>query len=585
MSDDPMSLQAEPIDQRQRKLAAAVLIGVVVCLIALGGRLIHIDTALRPRLVAIASQQQWGSAVVRARRGAILDARGRLVAVSRYRPDVFVDPAQVKNVDQLAAELSARVNLPAARIADRINSRPKSRYVMISSQVDEVTVDAVRTMRSPAVGLTDRVVRTYPIGDSMAHVLGFVGRDGRGLEGLELAYDEHLRGSDGRQASVRDARRRAIWRSPQKYRPPLDGGNIVLTLDAEVQRVTEKALANRVRAFHAESGVAVVMVPKTGDVLAMACVPTFDPNQATSVPASLRRNRVVTDPVEPGSTFKPFIACGALAGGFVTTTEQIDCHQGTYRIGRRTITDSHPHGLMDLKGIITFSSNIGMTIIGQRMGNEALHDTIRRFGFGGLTGIDFPGESAGTVHPLGDWTSYSTVSVSFGYEVGVTPLQLIAAFSAILNDGVLMKPRLVRALLGPDGEIVESFDAPQVAGRATPSDIARYMTEELLVSVVENGGSGRRARLASYQVLGKTGTAKLSLPDRGGYEPGAYLSTFMGSAPAADPQVAVLVMIRRPDAALGYYGSVVSAPAVRDILAETLAYLEVPPDAVALDAG
>ena len=371
-----------------------------------------------------------------------------------------------------------------------------------------------------------------------------------------------------------------MWKQQGSYCTedgPVDGGNVVLTIDAEIQRITEEALAHRIDAFDAESGMGIVMSPKTGDVLAMACVPAFDANQAASMPAELRRNRAVTDPTEPGSTFKPFIACGAIEGGFVTTSELIDCRMGEYRIGRRVVTDARPHGLMDIKGIITRSSNIGMTIIGQRMGNEVLHETIRRFGFGERTGIDCPGEASGLVYPLHDWTSYSTVSVSFGYEVAVTPLQLVNGFCAIINDGILLKPRLVRRLVAPDGEVIESFDSPEIVQRAVSSDVARYMSQELLRSVVQSG-SGRRAQLGPYRVLGKTGTAKLSCADRSGYEPGAYLSTFIGAAPADDPDVVALVMVRRPDAKRGYYGGTVSAPAVGEILAATLAYLDVPAD-------
>jgi cell division protein FtsI (penicillin-binding protein 3) len=552
-----------------------VLVGVIALLFLLGGRIAYIDTALRPKLLDIAHRQQHGSSVITARRGTIFDTRGRVVAVSRYRPDVFVDPTRVEDIEKLAYELSARINRSAESIANKIHNRRSPRYVVIATQVDVVTADAVRAMRNPAVGLTDRVVRTCPLGSSMAHVLGFVGRDGHGLEGIERAHDEHLAGRDGRRASVRDARRRAMWKSHGGYTPPIDGGSVVLTIDAEIQRVTEEALARRVRAFEAESGVAVVMSPKSGHILAMACVPTFDPNQVGSAPPEVRRNRAVTDPTEPGSTFKPFIACGALEGGFVTKTEQIDCQMGEYRIGRRNVVDTRPYGLMDIKGIITRSSNIGMAIIGQRVGNEVLRETICRFGFGELTGIGYPGESPGLVYPLGQWTSYSTVSVSFGYEVAVTPLQLATAFCAIVNDGILLRPRLVRHLLSPTGEVQASYDSPEIIRRAVSSAVARYMSQELLVSVVENG-SGRKARAGPYRVLGKTGTAKLPYTDRSGYEPNAYLSTFVGAAPAADPEAVVVVMVRRPKASLGYYGSTVSAPAVGEILLATLAYLEVP---------
>jgi cell division protein FtsI (penicillin-binding protein 3) len=250
---------------------------------------------------------------------------------------------------------------------------------------------------------------------------------------------------------------------------------------------------------------------------------------------------------------------------------------GSHRFGRRLVRDTKPYGLLDLRGIITHSSNIGMGIIAHRMGNEVLYETVRRFGFGRRTGIECPGESAGVVYPLSRWTSYSTTSVPTGYELLVTPLQLINAFAAIVNDGILMKPRLVKKLLGPDGEVLQSFDAPVILGRATSSEVARYVAQELLVSVVENGG-GHRAKTGPYRVLGKTGTAKLAYPDRGGYQDGAFLGLFVGAAPALNPQVVAMAMIRRPNPDIGYYGGKVAAPVVGEILAKTLAYLEVPPD-------
>ncbi len=571
-----MSLPTTPLDRAQRRAGAVLLVGICALLPALGARLVHINATLRPRLMTIATKQQKGRSIIPARRGMIFDARGRVVALSRQTPDVFVDPALVKDVPQLAEKLAARVNLPAADIAAKIRHRMGSRFVVIAPRVDAVTAQAIQAIDDPAVGLLDRSQRSYPLGESMAHVLGWVGQDGFGLEGMELSYDEHLRGKDGRRATIRDARRRALRRSAASNTSPVDGGHLVLTIDAEIQRLVEEALARGIANFEAQSGLAIVLSPTDGDILAMACLPTFNPaDPVTPESIAIRRNRAVTDPVEPGSSFKPVIGCGALDGGFVSATEKIDCQMGSYRIGRRLVTDSTPHGLMDLRGIITHSSNIGMSIIAERMGNEVLHETIRRFGFGERTGVGCPGEGTGVVHPLSRWTSYSTASVAFGYELLVTPLQLVNAFGAIVNDGVLLQPRLVKKLLGPDGEVIRAFESPRIVRRVASSRVAGYMAGELLVSVVENG-SGRSARTGPYRVLGKTGTAKLAYADRGGYEPGAYVSVFVGAAPAASPRVVVLVMIRRPNPGIGYYGARVAAPVVGEIITKTLLYLEVP---------
>lgn len=583
---------------RQRRRCAVVLGGMMVLLIGLGGRLVHIQRTLGPRLTTLAQEQQQGALAIPATRGMILDVRGRTVAASRRQPDIFVDPSRVDDLPVFTQDLAARINVSPEEIRDRLARRPKSRYVIVAEHVDDVAADAVRSMHSPAVGLSDGQVRTYPLGRSVGQVVGLVGRDGHGLEGIELAYDKHLSGTDGQRSTIRDARRRALWRTEEHCKAPIDGGHVMLTIDAEIQRIAEAALEDSIGRFEAESGVSVVLSPATGEVLAMASWPAFDPNgfdppgwsisevggrsgerpkRSEGRPGDIRRNRAVTDPVEPGSTIKAFVACGALEGGFVSPTQMIDCHMGTYTIGRRVVRDVHPYGMMDISGIIKKSSNIGMTIIGERMGRQALSETMHRFGFGKPTGIECPGESPGMVQSLRNWKDGTTQSVSFGYEIMMTPLQLAAAFAAIVNDGVLMKPRVVKRLLGPDGTVVWANDAPVPARRAVSSSVAAYVVDKMLVGVVEEG-TGRGASLADYQVLGKTGTAKLISPNHKGYEEDAYLSTFIGAAPARAPRVVALVMVRRPNPKIGYYGGTVAAPAVGRILAETLAYLQVPPD-------
>ncbi|MCH8146551.1 MAG: penicillin-binding protein 2 [Planctomycetes bacterium] len=570
-------MTSDAIDRRQRRVAAAVLGGVILMLLALSGRLVHINTTLRPRLLSHAKRQYAGNAVLPARRGRIFDSRGRVLATSRRLWDVFIDPVRAENLEKSVHALAPRVNLSPEDIEDMIRRRPNSRFIVVASTVDDVTADAVRDLQDPAVGLSGKLVRHYPLGTSMCHVLGYVGSEGHGLDGIELNLNKHLAGRDGRRATIRDARRRALWRSEDASTPPVDGGHLVLTIDAEIQRITETALDQAVRSFEAKSGLAVVMTPKTGDVLAMATIPYFDPNVAGESSADARRNRVLTDPIEPGSTIKPFIASGALAGGFVTTTEQIDCHMGRHYFGRRLIKDVTPQGLTDLRGIIVKSSNIGMTQIGMRMGKDVLYETIRGFGFGARTGIECPGENAGSIRPASAWSEMTTQSVSFGYEIGVTPFQLITAYAALINDGTLLKPRLVRGLLGSGGDVLEWHEGPEAVRRSTPVDVARYIRDELLVAVVNEGRSAS-VMPARYRVLGKTGTSKLTLPGHRGYVDGAYQSTFVGAAPASDPQVLVLIMIRRPNMAIGYYGATVAAPAAGRIIAQSLAYLEVPPD-------
>ncbi len=561
------------------RMAAFMLTCLMMLLLGLGGRLWYINTSLREPLIKRAEEQRRSTTVVPARRGMIMDRKGRVVAATEFLPDVFVDPSRVTDVDALALKLAPPLNLTPERIKARIKERAVSHYVVLATRVDEFTEKAVRELNEPAVGLDAQPVRTYPLADSMAHVLGWVGRDGGGMEGIELQFDAHLRGTPGRRATIRDVRRRGIMPADEEAVPPADGGHVVLTIDAEIQRITETALQGGVERVQAQSGVAVVMSPGTGDVLAMVCYPAFDPATAGEAPAMLRRNRAVTDPTEPGSTFKPFIASGALEGSYISLSEQIDCHMGHKFFGSREIMDVKKCGMLDLRGILTYSSNIGMVTIAERMGNPALHNTIRRFGFGVPTGIDYPGESEGLVRPLRKWGRLSTQSVAMGYEISTTPLQLAAAFSAIVNDGVLLRPRLVRQMLSAEGDVLRD-SPPVVVNRVISSKTAQLLTQDLLASVVEEG-SGRHAKLDHYKVSGKSGTAKLPFENRKGYEPGAYMGAFLGASsirPNTPPELAVVVMIRRPDPTLGYYGGATAAPVVGEILRFSLAYLQVPPD-------
>ncbi len=569
-------------DQRQRTLAIVLLSCVMAVLVALGGRLAYVKATYSVKLLASSHKQRAGRSVIPARRGSILDCRGRVLATSRRMPDVFVDAALVKDRKKVAEVLASRLNLSADRIEKKLKDKPKSRFITIARRVDHITADAVKELHLSSVGLVDQEVRDYPLGESMAHVLGFVGREGNGQEGLELAFNDQLAGKNGKRLTVRDARRRALRYGDAAPQPPIDGNHIVLTLDAEIQRITEESLADSIAEFSAESGIAIVMDPTNASVLAMCSVPTFDPRDPGSSPSGDRRNRCVTDPTEPGSTFKPIIASEALAGKFVSRTERINTHNGIYRIGSRRIIDSKPFADLDIRGIITHSSNIGMSIIATRMGNPMLHETIRRFGFGALTGIECPGENRGLVRPLKKWTNMSTASVSFGYEISVTPIQLITSFAALFNDGWLLKPHVVKAIVGPDGQVVTSYDKPEVVRRVVSEEVANYLTKDLMRSVVTHGG-GRRAKIPGYAVAGKTGTAKLTYKDRRKYEPGAYMGAFVGAAPVEAPRIVVLVMIRRPDAKKGYYGGKISAPAAARIMSRTLAYMDVPRDDVIAD--
>ncbi|MEZ6082672.1 MAG: penicillin-binding protein 2 [Phycisphaerae bacterium] len=562
--------------QRWQLGSAKLIFGVALVLfVGLAVRLVYINTVMSKRLLDIAESQQRSRLAIDARRGTILDVRGRLLAGSRPRYSVYADPAIIEQPDEVARMLGSVLEVDPGMLENEIRSSSTPRFCWLERLIDDAQADAIRSMHIYGIGMRSEFERYWPMDETAAHVLGFVGADGHGLGGLEMRFDEHLSGKPGYRTTLRDARRRAIGGEASRIVAPQDGGHLVLTIDSVIQHIVEKRLAEQVEQYNAENGIAIVMNPRTGEILAMACVPTFNPNHYNDFAVSLRRNRVVTDPVEPGSVFKPFIAAVALEQGFVGPRELIDCHNGLYNFDGRLMNDSSPHGEMNIRDIIAYSSNIGMGIIGTRMGDEALYAAVKRFGFGTKTQIGIAGESGGIVYDTDRWSSYSKTSVPMGQELAITPIQLVTAFSSFFNGGYLLRPRLVRSQLRADFTTEESFVEPEIIRRVVPEDIAHYMATQALPAVVAR----HRPELdvAEYPTAGKTGTAQVPHSDKGGYEHNAYLSSFIAGAPYDDPQIVVLVMIRKPEYALGHLGYEVAGPAVRDITRSTLQYLQVPP--------
>jgi len=558
-------------------VALIFLSGLVGIFALVAGRIVQLAGPAGDRLRSLANRQHTVTLPLPARRGRILDCRGRMLAGSMLVPSIYADPGLIKDIEATAARLERIVGIPAGEIATVIAARRHRRFVWIRRFVTTRQAEEVKRLRLAGVAVMLEPRRCYPMGQLAAHVLGFVGAEGRGLEGLEYRYDRYLQGKAGRKVCWRDAAGRIIGLVPRGYQPPQPGCDLLLNIDAFVQYTAEQALEEAVRHFEAAGGVAIVTEPDTGQILALACRPAFDPNYFRDAPESTLRNRAVTDPVEPGSTFKPFIAAAALQEGLVRPGETFYCHDGAYRMGRRILHDHHPYGKLTFEQVVAKSSNIGMALIGQRLGNARMWRYLRLFGFGSRTGIDLPGEAVGIVLPLSRWTSYSTGSVPMGQEVAVTPVQLITAFNALVNGGLLVQPKVVRAVVAPDGSIVLDRTRPTVIRRVLSPATARYMARVVLKAVV-NEGTGRRARLARWQVIGKTGTAQVAMPGGGGYIPDAYVSSFLAAAPASNPKVSVLVMVFRPNRKIGHYGGTVAAPAARKILAATLEYLGVPPE-------
>jgi len=566
----------DALRSRLNQPAGKILIGLVLCaFLALAGRLVYINAHDGPGLAARAARQQRSTIPIKHRRGLIVDCRGRLISGTMLRQSVFADPSVIGDKQHATQVVAEILGLVPDEIAPDLLAAGDRRFFVIQRGVSDSEAERIRAAGIYGLGLFDEPYRVYPMSSLAAAVVGFVSPDGRGVSGLEHQCESWLGGDNGIKTIVRDARRKAFWLADGGYRPARDGFHVVLTLDAEIQAVVERELAACVKRFNAESAIGIVMHAKSGAVLAMANHPGFDPNHYRDYSISRYRNRAITDPYEPGSTFKPFVAAAALAEGVVRMGEVFDCEMGSWKDGPRTLHDHHPFGRLTFEEVLIRSSNIAMGKIGKRLGNELLYQYVKAYRFGEKTGIDLEGEDAGLLPPLVRWTSYTTTSIPMGQEIAVTPIQLARAFSAFANGGQLVRPHVIRAVMAPDGRVVRDFSNPPFDGEAIPAGVANTMKDKILFQVVE---AKKDVRLQNYRVFGKTGTAQIARRDGRGYETNAYVSSFIAGAPLSDPELIVLVTVRRPDKALGYYGGTVAAPTAREILRNTLAYLQITPD-------
>ena len=563
---------------------------VGVLLIGGATRLVYIETTQGEALRGDAARQQTVTRTIPAQRGEILDTRGRVLAGTVRRPSVFVDPALVDDTRFAACSIAPVLGLDPAGLQCLLDEHRQERFIWLKRRISDDELErfkqVVGARRLRGFAVQYEPMRIYPQARLAAHVLGFVGCDAQGLGGIEQVYDNVLRGTPGRRTATVDVGRRCVRSKVKEYAPARDGATVVLTIDVYTQQIAQEALARAVEKHDAEWGTAVVVDPMSGEVLAMATVPDFDP--AAAIPPGFGqmspadrdavkarwRNRAVTDSYEPGSIFKPFIASCALDERVTQIDEIFRINGPTHRFGRRTIHDTHAYGSLALHEIISKSSNIGMGLVGAQCGNERLYRYVRMLGFGDITGVELPGEHTGQVNDMSRWTSFSTQSVPIGQEIAVTPIQIVTAFSVFCNGGVLLRPRIVRGVIAANGETLVDRSRPVAVRRVLDEEMADVFRRRALVEVVQSG-TGKQARIPGYQVFGKTGTAQIAQPDGRGYTPGAYVGSFVGGAPASRPRVVVLASIYRPRKQ-GYYGGVVAAPVVKEIIAETLAYMQVP---------
>jgi len=577
----------------RRILIVAVMLHAGIAALAL--RLIAIQVFAHPRWAARAARLERDTRLEVPRRGSIMDRNGRRLAISVPAGSIFANPRAIPRElrGEVAERLAARLGVPVGEVFEKLSrvTRPTRNadgsrsprpnyFVWIRRHVSSETASAVLCERMsdgrplPGVGVRWESRRVHPRGSMLAHLLGCVGTDGIGLEGIEAAYDFQLSGRPGEHSVLLDGLGRPLRQPRGCVRPVRDGRSLMLTIDARVQHIVEEELATLAREHRPETACVVVMEPHVGDILAMAVWPSFDPDRFAEVPRHVRRNMAVMDCFEPGSTFKPFVVAAALERGVVSADTPFDCHRGAWRIGRRLLHDAHPYGVLTVRDIIVYSSNIGVAQVGMRLGAEALYEGLRAFGFGSRTGVGLPGESPGILRPVASWSDLSLTSVCIGQEVACTPLQLVAGFCVFANGGWYVRPRVLRAVMDSEGRRLLWSAPPSPRRRVISEATARLMREDFLAGVVERG-TARRCAVSEYRMADKTGTAQIALPAGGGYEPGAYTAVFVGMAPAEAPRAVVGVVVRRPRGH-SHYGGVVAAPTAARILERILSLHRVP---------
>ncbi|MFC1699139.1 peptidoglycan D,D-transpeptidase FtsI family protein [Candidatus Omnitrophota bacterium] len=525
-------------------------------------RLIYVQLIKSAELKSYARQQHAIYTEISPLRGTIFDRNHKELAVNRNSYSIFA----TKELLSPNSKLSALLDLDDKSLAAKLNQ--SKNFVWLKRKVSPEISTKIEQLHLEGVGQVREHKRFYPDGSLASHLLGFANIDNKGLEGIELYCDSYLAGVKGWRLSSRDAKRRELICWGYKSILPADGYDLVLTVDRVIQSIAERHLRAAARKYKASSATAIVMQPSTGEILALCNYPDYDLNNFTDYPAEVRRNLALTDIFEPGSSFKFVTAAAALEEGLVDPEDKFFCEQGEYRIGRRILHDYKPYGEITFREIVVHSSNIGMAKVAQLLGKELLYSYIKSFGFGELTGIDLPGEVKGIIRSPQFWSKASIYSLPMGQEVAVTCIQLIRAISCVANDGILVKPQIVKSIQRNRGEIIKSYNSQKV--RRVMSVKTAQVLKQILTGVVEEG-TGKKAKVPGYLTAGKTGTAQKVNP-AGGYYKRKYYSSFVGFVPADRPQLSILVVMNEPYPR--YFGGTVCAPVFRKIATETLRYLE-----------
>jgi cell division protein FtsI (penicillin-binding protein 3) len=512
--------------------------------------------------------QQIKKEPIPVKRGIIFDRKGRELAVNIDTESIFINPSEIKSPEHVVSVLSTMTGHKKEELFRKVSEN--KRFIWVQRHRDIESTIKIKKLAIEGVGFMPETKRYYPKGALASHIIGYVDIDNKGLEGVEKKYNNYLSAEQESVVVVRDAKGNILSNG---IKDAIVGNNVILTIDEGLQYILEKHIDDAIVQWKASSASAIMMNPFTGEILAMASRPTYDPNKPSSAKAEHRRNRALTDCYEPGSTFKIIVSAAALEEGKVTPDTRFDCSAGYIEVAGKKIKDVHKYGVLSFREVLQKSSNVGAIKIGQIIGGQKIYEYIKRFGFGQKTGIDLIGEVPGTVRPFERWSSSSMGAIPIGYEISVTPLQILRAYSVIANGGFLVRPFVVSEIYSPSGNII--FKAIPETKQILSEKTATIM-REILKSVTEEGGTAKTAAVEGNQVAGKTGTARMLDQRTKKYSTDKYVSSFVGFVPADNPKIAMIVVIHEPKGAI--YGGVVAGPVFKKIADEALSYMNVPRD-------
>ncbi len=531
-------------------------------------RLVQLQVFQHEEFAQEALQSQQVTQSIIPPRGVIYDSHMDELATSVPVSTVAAEPRRIKNVAAAAASLAAILKLDASELRAKMTDPARQAFMIVKRRIDPKDEGRIEALGIDGVYLYEESMRVYPNRELACQTLGFVNMNGDGGAGIEMEYDQELKGTPGQQSFDVDAHRQSFRGHVE--RPASQGHSLILSIDRWIQGIAERELAAGVEKAQAADGIAIVMESDTGRILALAGYPNFNSNEYNQYSPEYWRNRAISDFFEPGSTFKVVVATAALEAGLTRPDEPIDCQMGTMTVGRHVFHDHKPYGILTFNEILENSSNIGAAKLGLRLGDEKLYDALRTFGFGSRTGIDLPGEIIGLVRNYKEWSGLSAAAISFGQEVGVTSMQILNAINSIANGGYRVRPTVVDRIIDQRGDLI----------RVTQPDRVRIMRPETAAEVsdafegVVLRGTGKKAALEGYRAAGKTGTAQKIVDGR--YSGSKYVASFIGFAPLPRPRITVLVQIDEPKG--GIYGGDVSAPIFSRITEQALLQLHVPPD-------